>query len=167
MKSLWVAARTLLYMTCFLGLWGWLALSVRRFDPALGLALPETLRPVGIILMALGGALGLACVGTFVTLGRGTPAPFDPPRAFVARGIYRFVRNPMYIGGLLLLLGLGFIARSGSMILFAILVSYLVHLGVVYLEEPDLKRRFGEDFLEYERSVNRWMPRRPSRPRTL
>jgi protein-S-isoprenylcysteine O-methyltransferase Ste14 len=161
-KSLWVAARTLVYMTCFLGLWGWLALSTRRFDSAVGLSLPETLHPAGIVLMIAGGVLGLVCVGTFVTLGRGTPAPFDPPREFVARGIYKFVRNPMYIGGIFLLVGLGCVERSGSMILFALLLSILVHLGVVFLEEPDLEKRFGESFRQYKRAVNRWIPRRPS-----
>ncbi len=162
-KSLWITARTLVYMTCFLGLWGWLALATRRFDPALGLTLPDVLRPVGIVVMVLGGALGLVCVGTFVTLGQGTPAPFDPPREFVARGIYRFVRNPMYIGGFLLLLGLAFIERSGSMILFTVLLSFILHVGVVFLEEPALEKRFGENFRQYKRSVHRWVPGRPPR----
>jgi len=55
MKRLWIAARSLIYMTAFLGLWGWIALSVRRFDPVLGLALPRAARSVGVIMMAWGG----------------------------------------------------------------------------------------------------------------
>jgi protein-S-isoprenylcysteine O-methyltransferase Ste14 len=161
MKRLWAAARSLVYMTAFLGLWGWIALSVRRFDLTLGLTLPPAVRPAGVVMMVLGGALGLICVGTFVTLGCGTPAPFDPPAEFVARGPYKFVRNPMYIGGLSLLMGLGLLEGSGSIVLLALALSILAHLGVVYLEEPDLERRFGENYRRYKNRVNRWIPRRP------
>jgi protein-S-isoprenylcysteine O-methyltransferase Ste14 len=151
-------------MTCFLGLWGWLAMFTRRLDAALGLVLPEALRPVGIVLMVLGATLGLMGVGTFVTLGRGTPAPFDPPRQLVVRGVYRWVRNPVYLGGILLLLGLALAERSGAMACFALLLSLLVHLGVIYLEEPDLEKRFGASFQQYKRSVNRWIPGRRGTP---
>ena len=160
MRGLWTAARSLIYMTAFLGLWGWIALGVRRFDSALGLALPRAARPAGVVLMVLGGVLALVCVGTFVTLGRGTPAPFDPPTEVVARGPYKLVRNPMYIGGLSLLLGLGLSERSGSIVLLALLLSLFAHMGVVYLEEPDLEKRFGENYRSYKNAVNRWIPKR-------
>jgi protein-S-isoprenylcysteine O-methyltransferase Ste14 len=112
-------------------------------------------------MMVLGGVLALVCVGTFVTLGRGTPAPFDPPLKVVARGPYKLVRNPMYIGGLSLLMGLGLFERSGSIVLLALLLSFFAHLGVVYLEEPDLEKRFGENYRSYKKAVNRWIPKRP------
>jgi protein-S-isoprenylcysteine O-methyltransferase Ste14 len=161
MKRLWIAARSLVYMTGFFALWGWIALSVRRFDHVLGLALPEVLRPAGVVTMVLGACLGLVCVGTLVTLGRGTPAPFDPPSEFVARGPYRFARNPMYISGLFLLFGLGLYEKSAAIVVFVVLLSLLVHLGVVYLEEPDLARRFGESYQKYKKAVNRWLPKMP------
>ena len=62
----------------------------------------------GLVLLALGGALALWCILTFVVVGKGTPAPFDPPRQLVVRGPYRFVRNPMYIGAGFALLGAAF-----------------------------------------------------------
>ena len=161
MKQLWIAARSLVYMMGFLGLWGWIALGVRRFDPVLGLPLPAELPPAGIVMMVMGACLALVCVGTFVTLGRGTPAPFDPPSEFVARGPYKFVRNPMYIGGLFLLLGLGLFTKSAAIVVFVVLLSLLVHLGVVYLEEPGLEKRFGESYQKYKKTVNRWLPKIP------
>lgn len=159
MKGLWIAARSLVYMAGFFGLWGWIALSVRRFDPVLGIALPEMLQLAGVAAMVVGGCLGLVCVGMFITLGRGTPAPFDPPTEFVARGPYKFVRNPMYISGFFLLLGLGLYARSAAIVVFVFALSILVHLGVVYLEEPGLEKRFGESYLKYKSAANRWLPK--------
>jgi protein-S-isoprenylcysteine O-methyltransferase Ste14 len=161
MKRLWIAARSLAYMTGFFVLWGWIALSVRRFDPALGLVVPDELQPAGVVMMGMGACVGLVCVGTFVTRGRGTPAPFDPPRKFVARGPYRFVRNPMYISGFSILVGLGLCVKSAAIVVFVALLSLLMHLAVVYLEEPDLEKRFGESYQKYKKSVNRWLPKIP------
>ena len=97
--------RTAVYMTGFVLLWGWLALGVRQFDPAIGVTLPKWVKLLGFAVMATGGVLGLTCGYFFATHGRGTPAPFDSPREFVAVGPYRYVRNPMYIGGSLVLGG--------------------------------------------------------------
>src|SRR5260221_10188676 len=106
MKTLLIALRATIFGTGFILLWGWVALSLhRRYDTTLGFALPGWTRILGITLMTAGGILALACVATFVTRGQGTPAPFDPPRKFVAAGPYKFLRNPMYIGGFFLLLG--------------------------------------------------------------
>jgi protein-S-isoprenylcysteine O-methyltransferase Ste14 len=95
------------YVTCFVWLFAWLALSVRRFDAGFAVVWPEAIGPVAVVLMAVGVALAFTCVGVFVARGRGTPALFDPPREFVAIGPYRCVRNPMYVGGLTLLVGFG------------------------------------------------------------
>src|SRR5712671_4113254 len=108
MKTLFIALRAAIFGTGFIFLWGWVALSLHhRYDISLGVALSNWTRTLGIVLMAAGGTLASACVATFVTRGEGTPAPFDPPRNFVAAGPYRFVRNPMYIGGFIVLLGFG------------------------------------------------------------
>jgi hypothetical protein len=88
--------RTAVYMTGFVLLWGWLALDVRRFDPAIGVSLPELVPPFGFVFMAAGGVLALTCGYFFATHGRGTPAPFDAPRD--SWRSLRYVRNPMYIG---------------------------------------------------------------------
>jgi protein-S-isoprenylcysteine O-methyltransferase Ste14 len=157
------AIRTAIYMTGFVALWVWLALGVHRFDPAIGVAVPDWARWLGSALMVVGCAVGLTCGGFFAARGLGTPAPFDPPREFVATGPYRFVRNPMYIGGLLALGGFGLVERSPSILLLAAGVAILVHFFVVIVEEPGLEWRFGDSYRTYKRSVNRWLPRRPRR----
>ncbi len=96
MAALFRGLRALVYMTGFLLLWGWLALGARKFDPRIGISLPLLFRPLGVVLMIVGGGLALTCVGFFVLRGRGTPAPFDPPKDFVGVGPYKYVRNPMY-----------------------------------------------------------------------
>ena len=103
-------------------------------------------------------------MGTFALLGRGTPAPFDPPRRFVAVGPYRFVRNPMYVGGLAMLAGFGLWRRSPAMFLLTAVGALVAHLFVVLVEEPGLTERFGDGCREYKRTVNRWLPRLPRRP---
>jgi protein-S-isoprenylcysteine O-methyltransferase Ste14 len=106
MKTIFVALRAAAVSTGFILLWGWIARSLHlRYDPALGFTLPEWTRALGIAFLVAGGALALACVTTFVARGEGTPAPFDPPRKFVAAGPYKFERNPMYIGGYIALFG--------------------------------------------------------------
>lgn len=157
--QLWTALRAAFYATTFVLLWVWLALSVRALDGRFGWSLPGWAAPLGIVLVLGGGAMGLSCVVVFVTAGRGTPAPFDPPRAFVAVGPYRFVRNPMYVGGLAVLLGSGLILRSVAIVGLALLFWGIAHVFVLLYEEPDLERRFGESYLAYKERVRRWRPR--------
>jgi len=159
MKTLFLTLRSVVYMTGFLLLWGWIALRVRAFDQRFGLSLPAAAELPGAILGGLGAVLGLACAGVFISRGRGTPAIFDAPRAFVAIGPYRYVRNPMYIGGLLLLAGFGLYERSISILFLALLSFALVHMFVVFYEEPTLTRKFGSSYQEYRRTVRRWIPR--------
>ena len=120
MKTIFVAIRTAFYAVCFVLLWGWLASGVRRYDARLHIALSPAWKPVGILFMALGAILVLACLASFVLRGQGTPAPFDPPVAFVPSGPYRYVRNPMYIGAALILGGYGLWERSGAIAIFAL-----------------------------------------------
>jgi len=109
--------------------------------------------------IVLGAAVAISCMAVFVARGRGTPAPFDPPREFVAQGPYKYVRNPMYVGGLGVLAGFGLYQRSLAIVLFALVFLCCAHLFVVFYEEPGLERRFGQSYLDYKRSVNRWLPR--------
>jgi protein-S-isoprenylcysteine O-methyltransferase Ste14 len=159
MKTILLALRSVIYMTGFLLFFGWIALEVRAFDQRFGLSLPAAAEMPGAILVILGAILVLACAGVFISRGRGTPAIFDAPRAFVASGPYRYVRNPMYIGGLILLIGFGFYERSISILVLALLLFALVHLFVLFYEEPTLIRRFGGSYQEYRRAVRRWIPR--------
>ncbi len=160
MKRLFVAFRAVLYASGFVLLWGWLAEGARRYDPILGLRLPR-LQPLGVVLAVAGALLCLACIGTFIVRGRGTPFPLDPPVVFVPTGPYRFVRNPMYIGGALVLAGYGLLERSVSVLLLSAVFLLVMHLFVLLLEEPGLERRFGSTYAEYRRRVNRWLPRAP------
>ena len=158
MKRLFAAARSLVYAGGFFFLWWWVVDSVRPFDDRLTLSLPVWLRLPGFILGACGLALALGFAGVFALAGVGTPAPFDPPRRFVAVGPYRFVRNPMYLGALAVILGTAMVFQSPSAIGVAIFFLTLTHLFVVLYEEPTLERRFGQAYLEYKDSVNRWLP---------
>jgi protein-S-isoprenylcysteine O-methyltransferase Ste14 len=163
MKSLWTAMRALVYTALFVWLWGWVALGMRPYDERLGGPLGSWAIPLGWALIAVGAALAVSCQWVFILRGRGTPAPFDAPREVVATGIYRFARNPMYLGGFLILAGFGLVERSRAIVIFSGLWLVLVHLAVVFLEEPDLRRKFGSSYEQYRRAVPRWVPRRPAR----
>jgi protein-S-isoprenylcysteine O-methyltransferase Ste14 len=158
LRALLDLLRALAYATGFVLLWGWLGLLVRPLDRFIPIALPEWSQGAGLVLMALGGALALACVTGFVWWGGGTPAPFDPPRRFVARGPYRFIRNPMYMGGFAVLAGYGLVLHSPAIVCLSLVMVGCAHLFVVWYEEPGLERRFGEDYRAYRRAVRRWLP---------
>jgi len=163
MKTAFVAVRAILYASAFILFFGWLALGARRYDGRIGVALPAALKIPGLLVMIPSGILALACIGNFIARGKGTPAPFDPPRVFVAAGPYRYVRNPMYVGGLAFLAGLALFEGSASILIFAAILLAAAHLLVILYEEPVLKGRFGESYAAYLRSVPRWLPRRPAR----
>src|SRR5260370_34580602 len=149
MRTLFNAIRTAAFMTGFVFLWGWLALGVRKYDQELNVALPAWTAIFGVFLMAAGGALALACGGLFTVRGRGTPAPFDAPREFVAIGPYKYVRNPMYFGALTVLLGFGFVERSVSILLFAAGWFVLAHDFVIVYDEASLLHKFGSSYDSY------------------
>jgi protein-S-isoprenylcysteine O-methyltransferase Ste14 len=153
--------RGLLYSAGFVWLWTWVALQVRSYDAKLAVTLPLWLRPVGFVLAAAGALLAGACIATFVTRGRGTPAPFDPPREFVVSGPYRFVRNPMYIGAAFVILGAGFILSSPSIAGLAFAFLLIMHLFATLYEEPTLAAKFGAGYEQYRASVPRWLIRKP------
>lgn len=163
-RELFAALRSLIYGAVFLGAWVWLALQARALDPVLGLGpLPAWSRTAGWVLMAAGAATALGCAATFVRRGGGgTPAPFDPPQKFVAVGPYRWVRNPMYLGGAALLAGFGLWHRSVSMTLFAGVFLLAAHIFVRLREEPKLEERFGDRYRAYRKRVNRWIPTPPA-----
>jgi protein-S-isoprenylcysteine O-methyltransferase Ste14 len=158
---MFVPLRSALYALSFVLLWAWLAASVRPFDARMTFTLPAWGQPLGWALVLLGALLAFWCVATFTVKGRGTPAPFDPPREFVAAGPYRYVRNPMYIGGFGVLLGAGLVLRSPSIAGLAVVFLLLTHLLVRIYEEPSLIRRFGDPYVRYKSSVHRWLPRSP------
>jgi protein-S-isoprenylcysteine O-methyltransferase Ste14 len=119
----------------------------------------------GSVLMAVGTVLLLWCVRDFFVSGKGTIAPWDPPKRLVAVGLYRFVRNPMYIAVLLLVAGWALAFGSGPMGLYLLILAVGFHLRVLFGEEPWLRVRFGAEWNAYAHGVPRWRPRlRPWRP---
>ncbi len=156
---LWIALRATVYASLFFSFWGWVAWEAGKLDKHLGSRLPEWATGPGLALVVIGALLGLIAAGHIVLKGGGTPAPFDPPRKFVPRGLFRFVRNPMYVGGVLLLVGFGLYFRSPAITLFGFVMFVALHLFVVLVEEPGLRKRFGEEYAAYCRTVPRWLPR--------
>lgn len=116
--------------------------------------------PVPGFAIALAGlAILVACVRDFLVAGRGTLAPWDPPRNLVVVGLYRHVRNPMYLGVLSLLLGWAFAFASPVLGAYAACIAAVFHVRVLTYEEPRLGRSFGQPWECYRASVPRWIPR--------
>jgi protein-S-isoprenylcysteine O-methyltransferase Ste14 len=159
MHIFFIALRAILFATGFLLLWLWVALRLRSLDRYLGDALPDWARAIGIVFIVIGGSLAVLCIALFIVQGRGTPAPFDAPRQFVALGPYRIIRNPMYMGGLGMLLGLGLYQQSKAILLFCPLWFLLAHAFVVLYEESALMAKFGAAYQSYCRAVPRWIPK--------
>jgi protein-S-isoprenylcysteine O-methyltransferase Ste14 len=112
----------------------------------------------GACIVLLGTILAVWTIILFKTTGRGTPNPKLPPRVFVVSGPYRFSRNPMALGGLLILLGEATIYYSPSLLGIAILYGVVVYLNAKYVEEPELRKRFGEPYADYLKRVPRFFP---------
>jgi|SRR5262245_52886101 len=109
--------------------------------------------------IAMGVALYFACLWVFVTIGRGTPGPWDAPRRFMAAGPYRWVRNPMYISALLVVLGEAWLYLSLPLLVYGGGLAAFFHLFVIGYEEPTLGRTFSDSYEAYRRTVPRWIPR--------
>jgi len=110
-------------------------------------------------LFFLGAAVYAWCVWDFATFGRGTPAPVDPPRRLVVRGLFRRVRNPMYLGVLTVLLGWLVLAPGRDLAAYLAGTWLVFHSVVVLYEEPRLHSHFGADYDRYAARVGRWLPR--------
>jgi protein-S-isoprenylcysteine O-methyltransferase Ste14 len=118
-----------------------------------------TVRLLGLPFMLLGGLAYLGCLWEFVSRGRGTPSPFDPPQKLVTGGLYRFVRNPMYVTVGCFLIGEILFFESLILLLFLLFLWLDFHLFIVLYEEPTLKRAFGSPYEDYLQGVPRWIPR--------
>ena len=124
----------------------------------------ETLRGgwpsgAGALLFVCGALLYLWCAWNFAVRGRGTPAPVDPPRELVVTGPYRYVRNPMYLGVLAMVVGEAAMLRAGVLLGYAGALLLAFHLFVTTYEEPILRKTFGASHERYSASVPRWLPR--------
>lgn len=157
--TIWLAVRSLAWTALLPGLfagyfpWRFFGLG----DVQLSLHNPVHL--LGLVGIGLGTALLGACIWEFARTGRGTLAPVDPPRALVVRGLYRYVRNPMYLSVTVIVLGEVLLTRSRPLLVYWALWFIAVNLFVIGYEEPTLRRRFGAAYERYTQDVGRWLPR--------
>lgn len=114
---------------------------------------------IGLLPLLLGVGLYFWCAGAFTFIGKGTPAPIDAPIFLVREGPYQWVRNPMYLAVLSVIIGEAILFHSLLLVGYALLVGVAVHLFVVFFEESSLRRQFGESYETYLRTVPRWLPR--------
>ena len=157
---MFVLVRAITYATLFIGFL--LVFLPARVLSWSGIVRPASIGPAqvaGAIVGLSGAAIALWCIGTFIVIGRGTPAPFDPPRRLVDAGPYGFVRNPMYIGAGLALAGAALFYESWALLGYCAAFVLITHLFVVVYEEPTLRATFGAPYVQYCERVRRWWPR--------
>ncbi len=118
-------------------------------------------RLVGVVLVVAGAGALLASFGRFVLEGRGTPAPVAPTEELVVGGLYRYVRNPMYVAVVALIVGQAMLLARPVLLAYAAVVWAATALFARWYEEPALRRRYGTQYEDYRRSVRAWIPRRP------
>ena len=161
-----LAARSLLWAALlpgfFAGYLPWRYFGLRDAASEITLTNPVTL--VGVAAVAVGVALLAVCIWEFARSGRGTLSPADPPRTLVVQGLYRYVRNPMYLSVTTIVLGEVILTRSRALLVYWIIWFTAVNLFVIGYEEPTLRRQFGASYDRYTQEVRRWLPR--LRPRT-
>src|SRR5574341_1034519 len=154
-----LALRSLLWTALLPGLfagyvpWRFFGLNHVRLD---ALTSPQL---AGALCIGVGTAVLAACIWEFARSGRGTLAPVDPPRELVFRDLYRYVRNPMYLGVTTIVLGEALVVASWGLFFYWAAWFLMVNLFVIGYEEPTLRRRFGAGYEAYTRRVGRWLPR--------
>lgn len=158
----WLAVRSLLWTILFPGFfagyvpWRFFGLDQTRVE---GLNATSLLGLIGI---GLGVVLLAACIVEFARSGRGTLSPVDPPRHLVIRGLYKYVRNPMYLSVSTIVLGEALLTHSLALAFYWAIWFVVVNLFVMGYEEPTLRQQFGRSYDEYTEHVGRWVPRFPS-----
>jgi protein-S-isoprenylcysteine O-methyltransferase Ste14 len=160
--SVWLALRSLLWTFLLPGLfagwmpWRYFGLNRVTFDRS------SAAHVIGLACIAAGAVLLAGCIYEFARSGRGTLSPLDPPRHLVVRGLYRYVRNPMYLSITMIVLGEVLLTRSTALAMYWVVWFISANLFVMGYEEPTLSREFGAEYDEYCRQVGRWVPRLPS-----
>jgi len=153
---LFAVLRTIVVSAFFVSIWTW-------FLPRwiIGRGAFADPRTWGWSVIAVGAVIAGGCIFEFAWRGIGTPAPFDPPRRLVISGPYRWVRNPMYLGMGVILLGEGltFPLLTTMMLIMIVVLWCALMLFIISFEEPTLRSKFGDDYAAYCRNVRRWIPR--------
>ena len=157
---MFVLVRVLTYASLFIGL-------VLIYVPARLLSWSGIVAPAaigvaqiaGMIVGGIGAVIALWSIFSFAFIGKGTPAPFDPPRRLVIQGPYQFVRNPMYIGAAFAIGGAALFYESWVLLMYVGLFLLITHLFVIWYEEPTLRRMFGQEYEAYCARISRWWPK--------
>ena len=155
-----IFVRSLLLGIVLLGLWSWLVPSAFGFRVRPDFSYAQLRTIAGVVIAALGFALWLACLVYFAFEGRGTLVPIDAPRRLVVGGPYRYVRNPMYLGVAIFLLGeaVAFADFNRGLLIYFACLTVVTALFVRFYEQPTLRRLFGKDYEEYCTHVRGWVP---------
>jgi protein-S-isoprenylcysteine O-methyltransferase Ste14 len=114
---------------------------------------------LGVLMFVCGALIYLSCAWHFAFTGRGTPAPIDPPKVLIVRGLNRYARNPMYIGVLMMISGQVAFFASRQVLYYGAFFFVAANLFVMLYEEPHLRKQFGASYEEYVRTVPRWVPK--------
>jgi protein-S-isoprenylcysteine O-methyltransferase Ste14 len=156
-RRLRAAAGTFLFLAVAPGVVGglmpWLLTGWRSVGP------PMWLRIIGWVLLGSGAAVLLEAFARFVIEGIGTPAPVSPTQKLVVGGLYRYVRNPMYLAVAAVILGQAAVLARTVLVVYAAVFGVIVWSFVHWYEEPTLRRQFGADYDDYLRTVPGWLPR--------
>ena len=156
-RAFWPLVNTILFTILVPGtvavlIPAWLVGGIRRTDCGV-------LAWLGAIVSACGATVYLRCAWEFAVRGLGTPAPILPTQFLVTTALHRHVRNPMYIGVALVIVGEAALFGSLPVLVYAAAMLSIAHIFVVFYEEPTLRRQFGKSYEEYVQSVPRWLPR--------
>lgn len=157
-SSAWLAIRSVAWAAALPGVfagyipWQYFGLADVR------ISIWNPLHVLGLVCIGLGSGLLSACIWEFARSGRGTLAPVDPPRQLVVQGLYRFVRNPMYLSVTTIVFGEWLLTRSAGLLTFWLFWFGAVNLFVIGYEEPALRQQFGSAYDDYTRAVPRWIP---------
>ena len=132
---------------------GLLPVALGIFDPwrGAGLRLGYPIAAFGLVVLGW-------CIRDFYVSGKGTLAPWAPPENLVIVGLYRYTRNPMYLGVLLIVCGFALLFTSPLLTLYWAVLAVGFHLRVLFFEERWLAGQFGDEWIKYKRSVSRWVP---------
>ena len=158
-RSVGLALRSLLWAALLPGLlagyvpWRYFGLREVDINPA------NPLHLIGLTSITIGASLLAACIWEFATRGRGTLSPVDPPRQLVVRGLYRHVRNPMYLSVTAIVLGEVLLTRSMPLLIYWVVWFIAANIFVLVYEEPTLRAQFGATYDAYCRDVGRWLPK--------
>lgn len=109
------------------------------------------------IVIVIGLIIMLRCIVQFASEGKGTLSPIDPTKRLVVRGLYRYSRNPMYVGVMMILVGEAIVTASPSLWIYLSIIFLAFNLFIMLHEEPRLRKDFGDDYLRYCEKVRRWL----------